>query len=90
MTDELKSKRKKGASAVFNGLLRLTDWIYRKATCGFIGRIFSSYTGIDRAFKRSLTVSVLGGSSKFASKMRRLKFAVAEQFEESRLMHQIV
>lgn len=87
MTDELKSKRKKGASSVFNGLLRLTDWIYRKATCGFIGRIFSSYTGIDRAFKRSLTVSVLGGSSKFASKMRRLKFAVAEQFEESRLMH---
>ena len=87
MTDELKRTRKKRSSSVFNGLLRLTDWIYRKATCGFIGRIFSSYTKNDSAFKNSLTVSMLGGSSKFASRMRRLRFTIAEQFEESRLMH---
>ncbi len=87
MTDESKAKGKKKQSAIIGALQRLTDRIYKAAHSGFFGRIFSSYTREDHAFRKSFTASMLGRSSRLASIVRKARFIVAEQFEESRLLH---
>ncbi len=87
MTDGSKLKSKKSRSSIIGALKRLTDRIYKAAATGFFGRIFSSYTHEQRAFRQSFAVSVMGRSSRLASVCRKARFAVAEQFEESRLIH---
>ncbi len=87
MTDEQKSKSKKSRSSIIGKLRRLTDRIYKAAACGFFGRIFSCYTHEQQAFSQSFAASVFGKSSRLASAGRKVRFAVADQFEESRLIH---
>ncbi len=86
MTDELKRKNKKARSSIMSALQRLTDNIYKAATSGFFGRIFSSYTREQRAFRKSFVVMRFGRSSRLASAGRKVRFSIAEQFEESLLL----
>ncbi len=86
MTDESKVRAKKSRSSIIGALRRLTDRIYKAANFGFFGRMFSSYTREQRAFSNSFAASVFGRSSRLAAAGRKLRFAVAEQFEESRLL----
>lgn len=86
MIEEKKKHSSESKSTILGGIKRFTDWIYKKVSSGFVGRVFNSYTKENNAFKNSFANAVLGSRSKLAELIRKLRFVVAEQFEDSRIL----
>ncbi len=62
-------------------------WIYAMAAGGLFGKIFTSYSKINEFFKSSLSVALIGNGSRAAKEIRKLRFSVAELFEESAMLY---
>ena len=79
--------KKRNKSAVFRGINKIALWLDKKIKTGFIGRLFGAYTKENRAMKNSFAASLIGRRSKVGSFSKKIRFAVAEQFEESRVLY---
>jgi len=84
LTDN-KNKKRNG-SAILRGINKFAFWIEQKIKTGFLGKIFGSYTKENQALEKSFSASALGRRSKLGSVIEKIRFIIAEQFEESRLL----
>jgi len=81
-----KPKKKNNGSAILRCINKLAFWIERKIKTGFVGNVLGSYTKEDQAMKKSFTASIVGRKSIIGALFEKIRFVIAEQFEESRLL----
>lgn len=57
------------------------------ANGGVLGKIFTSYSKVNTAFKQSAAVSFMGNGSQAASFIRRIRFKISSLFEQSAFLY---
>ena len=81
------NKRKKNnGSAILRGINKFALWIERKIKSGFVGKILGSYTKENQALSKSFTASVLNRRTKCGDFLTKIRFAVSDQFEDSKIL----
>ena len=83
----MKNSGEKRGSVIARGFRRFNAWLYAMTVSGFFGKIFTSYTPVNNLMKQSYAVSLVGGSSKLASLLRRLRFRIAGLFDQSAFLY---
>ncbi len=83
----MKNSGEKRGSVIARGFRRFNAWLYAMAVGGFFGKIFTSYTPVNNLLKKSYAVSLLGGSSKLAFFLRKLRFRIAGLFDQSAFLY---
>ena len=79
-------KDKKSKSLIIYYLETFTTFFYQKLASGFFGGLTSTCLDENKLLSSSFLASQVNSSSKVGSLIRKIRFLVAEQFEESRIL----
>ena len=82
----MKKEKKKSRSLILYYLDIFTSFFYRKLSTGFFGKLTNGCLEENKMLSRSFFASQINSSSRVGSLIRKIRFIVAEQFEESRIL----
>lgn len=83
----MKNNGMKRKSVIATAFRSFSDWLYSMANGGVFGKIFTSYSKVNTAFKQSASVAFVGNGSAAASIIRRVRFKISSLFEQSAFLH---
>ena len=79
----MSKERKRSKSFILYFLETFTSLFYSKVSCGFFGNLTKGCLSENKLVANSFANSLLGVDSKFGRFARKMRFIVAEQFEDS-------
>lgn len=82
----MKKEKKKSKSLILYYLDVFTSFFYRKLSTGFFGMLTDGCLEENRMLSRSFIATHLNSSSHVGLFLRKIRFLIAEQFEESRIL----
>lgn len=87
--EKIKPRNKRGG-VLLHLLQRINEFINNKIRNGMFGKLLSSYSRKNELFYESVTAEILGKESKFSNLLKKARFYVSEQFENSRILKQLI